>query len=120
RFVTLRDNIALSEDLADDVAARSDELGAAVHLQRLTLNAVHEGIVGLREGQLVFANEAASTILGVPRDDLLGRFVFEVITIGPSDHSKLAEIHAAVTARQHVELIGEPVVRVDGTTIAMD
>ena len=60
RLIALRDNIALTEDLAEDVAARSDELAAAVHLQRLTLNAVHEGIVGLREGQLVFANDAAS------------------------------------------------------------
>ena len=120
RFVTLRDNIALSDDLAEDIAARSDELGAAVHLQRLTLNAVHEGIVGLREGQLVFANDAAGEILHVPRDELLGRYVFEVITIGPADHSQLAEIYAAITARQHIELESEPAVRIDGTTFAMD
>ena len=120
RFVTLRDNIALSDELAEDVAARSDELGAAVHLQRLTLNAVHEGIVGLREGQLVFANDAAGEILHVPRDELLGRYVFEVVTIGPADHSKLAEIYAAITARQHIEFESEPAVRVDGTTFAMD
>jgi PAS domain S-box-containing protein len=120
RIVALRDNIALTEDLADDVAARSDELAAAVHLQRLTLNAVHEGIVGLREGQLVFANDAAAAILRIPRDELLGRFVFEVLTIGPSDHSQLAEIYAAITARQHVELLGEPVVRGDGSTFAID
>ena len=120
RFVTLRDNIALSEDLAEDIAARSDELGAAVHLQRLTLNAVHEGIVGLREGQLVFANDAAGEILHVPRDELLGRYVFEVITIGPADHSQLAEIYAAITARQHIELESEPAVRMDGTAFAMD
>jgi len=120
RFVALRDNIALTDELADDVAARSDELGAAVHLQRLTLNAVHEGIVGLREGQLVLANDAASDILRMPRDELLGRFVFEVITIGPADHSQLAEIYAAVTARQHIALIGEPVARTDGTTFNID
>ncbi len=120
RFVTLRDNIALSDELAEDVAARSDELGAAVHLQRLTLNAVHEGIVGLREGQLVFANEAAGEILRVPREELLGRFVYEVITIGPADHSQLAEIYAAITARQHIELEGEPAIRTDGTTFAID
>ncbi len=120
RFVTLRDNIALSDELAEDVAASSDELGAAVHLQRLTLNAVHEGIVGLREGQLVFANDAAGEILGVPRDELLGRFVFEVITIGPADHSQLAEIYAAITAREHIDLEGQPATRVDGTTFAMD
>ena len=120
RFVTLRDNIALSDELAEDVAASSDELGAAVHLQRLTLNAVHEGIVGLREGQLVFANDAAGEILGVPRDELLGRFVFEVITIGPADHSQLAEIYTAITAREHIDLEGQPATRVDGTTFAMD
>ena len=120
RFVTLRDNIALSDELAEDVAASSDELGAAVHLQRLTLNAVHEGIVGLREGQLVFANDAAGEILGVPRDELLGRFVFEVITIGPADHSQLAEIYAAITAREHIDLEGQPAMRMDGTTFAMD
>jgi PAS domain S-box-containing protein len=120
RLIALRDNIALTEDLAEDVAARSDELAAAVHLQRLTLNAVHEGIVGLREGQLVFANDAAGEILRVPHDELIGRFVFEVLTIGPADHSQLAAIYAAITARQRVELVGEPVVRGDGSTFAID
>jgi PAS domain S-box-containing protein len=120
RLVALRDNATLSQDLEEDIAARSDELGAAVHLQRLTLNAVHEGIVGLLEGQLVLANDAACDMLRLPRDELLGRFVFEALTIGPADHSRLATIHAAIVARQHIELVGEPVARVDGTTFAID
>ena len=85
---------------------------AAVHLQRLTLNAVHEGIVGLREGQLVFANDAAGEILAraTRRADRALRVRGASRSAPPTTRS-WPRSTPPITARQHVELVGEPVVR---------
>ena len=107
----------LTTRLTDTVADRTDELGAAVTLQDLTLSAVHEGIVGLREGRLVLVNDAACAILRLDRKDLLGRFVFEVLTVGPEDHSLLGTIYEAIAARRQFTVDDERLKCVDGTVL---
>jgi PAS domain S-box-containing protein len=117
---TMRENLSLTGGLADTVEARTRELGGAVRLQDLTLEAVDDGIIGFHEGRVVLTNDAACELLRLTRTELLGRLVFEVITIGPDDHSLLATIWAALAAGEQFVVDDEEVRRADGSAFHIE
>ncbi len=110
----------LSQRLLETVETRSQELGAATHLQDLTLGAIGDGIVGMREGRLVLANDAACRMLHLERDELVGRLVFEVMTIGPQDHSLLGTIWASLNANEQFAVDDEIIERADGSAFHVE
>ena len=79
--------LAQAHKLADSLQRSTAELTAqARQRERLTrqlesvLNSAGEGIYGLDSaGTITFANETAARLVGLPREDMLGRHVDEVI-----------------------------------------
>ncbi len=116
QFATLRENLALTSGLESTVAARSAQLESVHHLQDLTLRAVDDGILGFdADGTIMLANQAACSLLRLREGDLVGRRVFQVLTLGPGD-PLLMEISATVGRRETFSAPHEEVRRRDGST----
>jgi PAS domain S-box-containing protein len=120
QLTTLRQNLLLTSGLEQTVAGRTKALTDAVQLQDLTLRTVADGILGFHDGRIVLANDAACAMLRLPRDELLGRVVPDVLTIGPADHSLLVDIAAALRAERIFAVSSVPMTRTDGTWFAAE
>jgi PAS domain S-box-containing protein len=116
------------EELGDlirafDEMARS--LEALTRQNRLLLDSVGEGIVGLdRDGRIVFANPAACRVLGWEEEDLLGRPAHATICPTTSDGRAVPEdecrIHGVLRDGRGHAAEGVNLVRSDGTTVPVE
>jgi PAS domain S-box-containing protein len=120
QFSTLRQNLLLTSGLEMTVSARTKELTDSVQLQDLTLRTVADGILGLHEGRVVLANDAACDMLRLERAAILGRIVPDVLTIGPADHSLLVTIVESLAADTTFATDSETITRLDGTTFSAE
>jgi PAS domain S-box-containing protein len=120
QFEILRENLALTNGLESTVRARTAQLEGVRHLQELTLRAVDDGIVGFDvKGSIVVANDAACRMLRMREDELLGRRVYDVLTIGPDDNSLLVTISEMIARDEAFETAHERVRRRDGSTFTV-
>jgi PAS domain S-box-containing protein len=121
QFTTLRENLRLEGGLESTVAARTVELQGAVELQDLTLRAVNDGILGLgHDGRLVLSNDAACEMLRLPADQIIGRYVYEVVTVGPEDRSLLVSIQEHIDDGRSFAIDDVEVQRNDGTRLSIE
>jgi PAS domain S-box-containing protein len=73
----------LSQWVGNEITRHADEVSLkfAERQQRLILEAVHEGIVGINnDGQITFANSAAHSILSFSSDEFIGKHLLDVIS----------------------------------------
>jgi len=71
------------------VRERTEELHTSEKRSRLILTSVNEGIFGLDiGGRVMFANHAASTALGYPEEEMLGKLVHDEFHYAYPDGSK--------------------------------
>jgi PAS domain S-box-containing protein len=121
QFLTLRENLRLEGGLHATVVQRTDELEDTLEFNDMTLRTVGDGILGLgHDGRLVLVNDAACTMLKLPRDQILGRFVYEVVTVGPPDHSLLLTMQQSVAEGRTFELDDVEVQLLDGTCLSVE
>ncbi len=117
QFEILRENLALTNGLESTVAARTAQLEGVHHVQELTLRAVDDGILGFDvAGNIVLANDAACRMVRLPESELVGRRVYDVLTLGPDDHSLLVTISESIAHDEAFTTPHEQVRRRDGTT----
>ncbi len=59
-------------------------------------------------------------MLRLPRDEVLGRFVFEVVTVGPEDHSLLMSIQDVIARGARFTIDDVEVRRTDGSRLSIE
>lgn len=121
QVVTVRDNVALRQDLEGRVEERTAELAEANERNASILNAAADGIYGVdREGCLIFCNPAAAAMLGYEPGELSGHACDDLFQATTSDETPLPlaerEAFRAMAERATVEGTDERYTRRDGST----
>src|SRR5205814_9813814 len=105
----LRERRGRGERVRAETALRETEASF-----RVVIESLPDAVVIHRHGRMVFVNDAAVSLLGLPRAELVGRAVVDFIP--PDDHARIApRIEDAARAPGPVSLREQRIVRADGS-----